>query len=511
MSDWTGGYIADIGYTYGYYGELNPHRIKLAFLRAGLACPDNINACELGFGQGVSSNLHAAASVTNWYGTDFNPAQAGYAQQLAEASGANARLFDESFAEFCSRPDLPQFDFIGMHGIWSWISDENRQIITDFLRRKLKVGGVLYVSYNTQPGWAAMAPMRDLLVEHAELMGAAGHGIVPRIDSALEFASKLVGAGARYGVANPGVAARLEALKGQNRNYLAHEYFNRDWEPMSFSKMTRWLGDAKLDFACSAHLLDHVDAINMPVEQQQILKDIPDRSFRETVRDFLVNQQFRRDYWVRGLRPVSALERVEKLRAQRFIMVAVREEITLKVSGAIGEAVLHENVYVPLLDLLSDLRVHTLHDIERALEGKADFNGVLQALMILAGKGCIQLVQDDMTIKAATPQANRLNRELCNQARYSEAVSALASPVTGGGVGLNRFEQLFLLSSKDAPNEPAAWARSMLQALAAQGQRMLVEGKLAESPEIEREAALRLANDFKNKRLPVLKALRVQC
>jgi len=511
MSDWTGGYIADIGYTFGYYGELNPHRIKLAFLRAGLTCPDNVNACELGFGQGISSNLHAAASVTNWYGTDFNPAQAGYAQQLAATSGANAKLFDESFEEFCNRPDLPQFDFIGMHGIWSWISDENRHIITDFLRRKLKVGGVLYVSYNTQPGWAAMAPMRDLLVEHAELMGAPGHGIVPRIDSALEFAGKLISTGARYGAANPAVAARLEALKGQSRNYLAHEYFNRDWEPMSFSKMSRWLGDAKLSFACSAHLLDHVDAINMPSEHQQILKDIPDRSFRETVRDFLVNQQFRRDYWVRGLRPMSALERLEKLRAQRFIMVAVRNEISLKVSGAIGEAVLHENVYGPILDFLADLRVHTLQDIERVLEGKADFNGVLQALMILAGKGCIQLVQDDKTIKAATPQATRLNRELCGQARYSEAVSALASPVIGGGVGVNRFEQLFLLASKDAPNDPAVWARFMLHALAAQGQRMLVEGKVADNSDDDYAAALRLANDFKSKRLPVLKALLVQC
>jgi hypothetical protein len=26
MSDWTSGYVADIGYTYGYYTELNPLR-----------------------------------------------------------------------------------------------------------------------------------------------------------------------------------------------------------------------------------------------------------------------------------------------------------------------------------------------------------------------------------------------------------------------------------------------------------------------------------------------------
>ena len=39
MSDWTAGYVADIGYTYGYYPELNPLRVNLAFLNAGLVAP----------------------------------------------------------------------------------------------------------------------------------------------------------------------------------------------------------------------------------------------------------------------------------------------------------------------------------------------------------------------------------------------------------------------------------------------------------------------------------------
>ena len=143
MSDWTAGYIADIAYTYGYYGELNPLRLRLAFLSAGLAFPEVGTACELGFGQGMSTNLHAAASTTHWSGTDFNPAQAAFAMQLAQASGANVKLLDEAFAEFCNRSDLPEYDYIGLHGIWSWISDENRAVIVDFIRRKLKVGGVL--------------------------------------------------------------------------------------------------------------------------------------------------------------------------------------------------------------------------------------------------------------------------------------------------------------------------------------------------------------------------------
>ena len=76
MTDWTSGYVADIDYTFGYYTELNPLRVKLAFLNAGRVAPDYGTACELGFGQGISANIHAAASLTSWHGTDFNPAQA---------------------------------------------------------------------------------------------------------------------------------------------------------------------------------------------------------------------------------------------------------------------------------------------------------------------------------------------------------------------------------------------------------------------------------------------------
>jgi hypothetical protein len=39
MSDWAGGYIADIGYTYGYHPELNPQHARFAFLNAGLVSP----------------------------------------------------------------------------------------------------------------------------------------------------------------------------------------------------------------------------------------------------------------------------------------------------------------------------------------------------------------------------------------------------------------------------------------------------------------------------------------
>ena len=100
MSDWSDGYVKEVTYTHGYYSELNPNRIKLAFLAAGLEPPDVMSACELGFGQGISTNIHAATSNIDWYGTDFNPSQSLFAQKVGAASGNNVQLFDDSFEEF---------------------------------------------------------------------------------------------------------------------------------------------------------------------------------------------------------------------------------------------------------------------------------------------------------------------------------------------------------------------------------------------------------------------------
>lgn len=513
MSDWTEGYVADIAYTHGYYPELNPLRVKLAFLNAGYAFPQTGTACELGFGQGVSTNAHAAASVTRWYGTDFNPTQAGFAQELATASGASAQLFDQAFDEFCSRPDLPDFDFIGLHGIWSWISDANRKVLTDFMRRKLKVGGVVYISYNTQPGWAAMAPMRDLLAEHAAIMNAPGGGIVPRIDAALAFADRLKDSGALYFSNNPLIAGRMQKLKEHNRSYLAHEYFNRDWTPMSFSRMNGWLDDAKLSFACSANFTDHVHVINLTPEQQQLLAEIPDRGFRETVRDFMVNRQFRKDYWVRGLRPLTTVEQAEILRPQHFVLTVPPDKVTMTVIGSRDESGLQEQIYRPILAQMADYQPHSLAQLQAAVEGQGiAFSTLVEAITILVAKGVVFPAQDQETVERALPATTRLNRKLCEQARYSDQVAVLASPVTGGGIGLGRIDKLFMLARANGARATEEAARFVIHSLLQNGQRLVLkDGKVPETPEAELDEAMRIGMAFDSLLAPILKALRIEC
>jgi SAM-dependent methyltransferase len=511
VSSWTDGYVSEIDYTFGYFADLNPLRIAVPLLNVGLAPPDIATACELGFGQGITVNIHAAASKIRWYGTDFNPVHAAFAQSLAAASGSGAQLFDQSFAEFCARPDLPDFDYIALHGVWSWISPENQLVIVDFIRRKLRVGGVLYISYNCQPGHAAMLPLRHLFARHAEIMAAPGHGIVARVDGALDFAEKLLALNPGFAIANPVIAERLKAMKVLPRGYLAHEYFNRDWNLMLFAELAERLEAAKLTYACSALYLDHIDALNLTADQHKFLGEIPDPMFRQSVRDFAVNQQFHRDYWVKGARRLSALEQTEALRRLKIIVTtSPRSALSLTAQGALGSRDLAPGIYNPILDVLDNHQPRTISEIERALSGTdMRLASIYEAIMVLAGKGDLALVQDDEAQASARVHTDRYNLRMFDRSRGGGELTVLASPLTGGGVVVPRPQQLFLLArlqGRESADELAGFAWDLL---AAQNQRMVKDGKPLETPEENLAELTRDAREFIDHSLPVLRALQI--
>ena len=246
-------------------------------------------------------------------------------------------------------PDLPDFDIIGLHGIWTWISEENSRVVVDIIRRKLKVGGLVYVSYNCLPGWAPAMPLRHLMKLHADLAAEAA-GVVAKVDGAVAFAQQVIDSGALYFRANPAVGERLKALSALSRNYLVHEYFTEDWRQITFSDMARVLEDAKLSFVGSAHLLDHVEAVNLSEAGQKLLSGIGHPILRQSVRDYLVNQQFRRDIFAKGSRRLSSLEQAEAFRQQPFVLLTAPGDIPMKVAGSLGEAKLDEQFYRPLIE-----------------------------------------------------------------------------------------------------------------------------------------------------------------
>lgn len=508
---WSEGYVTGINYTYGYYQELDPRRAHFALAAAGFAPPPISAACELGFGQGLSLVLHGAAQPgAEFWGNDFNPNQALFAKNLAATYGGDARISDESFEDFCARADLPDYDWIGLHGIWSWISDANRARIVDFARRKLKVGGVFYVSYNTLPGWSSMASVRHLLVRHGARLVGAGAPVAARADAAIEFVNQLLETNPKVAQANPLIAQRFEQMKGMDRSYIAHEYLNRDWAPMYFADMEAWLEPAKLSFGVSAHPMDAIDVVNLTGDQQKLLLAIADPSLRETVRDMITNQQFRRDYWIRGGRRLSPLEHVELMRAQRVVLRRPRAGVEMKITGLLGEATLHAEVYDPVLDLLSDLKVRSIHEIEQALAPKGlNYVQVVSAVTTLIAQGTLAPAVEEGEVGKAKKRTDALNAAIMRRSRAANDVNYLASPVIGCGLPVNRIGQLAMLAMKDGRKTPRDIAHHVWAVLDGQGQKLVKDGVALETAEDNLTELMTQIETFTKDNLPVLKALQI--
>lgn len=509
---WTEGYVAELDYTYGYYREMAPLHLELAMLSRRHACRlgHPLRYLELGFGQGLSLNIHAAANSGEFWGTDFNPAQAANACDLAAASGANVKILDQSFAELAARDDLPEFDIIALHGIWSWISDENRRHIAEIARKRLAVGGILYISYNTTPGWSSAMPLRHLMSLHVELASPEASGLAPRIDQALGFAERVIAAEALYFKANPAVAERLKGMKGHSRNYLAHEFFNAEWLPMPFSEAANYLAAAKLAFAAPANLVGHIDAVNLTQAQQQLLASISHPVLRESVRDYCENQQFRRDIFVKGPRSINPVEQAETAKALRFALTTQPSEISLKIRGAAGEAKLQAPIYEPLIDVLAadKFAPKTFGDLtEHPRLRQIAAPNLLQALVALTGLGHASMVKTEAEIKTQRPRTAALNAHITDRSVHSPVMNFLASPLTGAGVPVGRMQQLMLRSIRRGRKTAQELALDVWQVLETQGQRVVREGKTLATAADNIAELKTQADDFMSKRLPILEAL----
>lgn len=118
-------------------------------------------------------------------------------------------------------------------------------------------------------------------------------------------------------------------------------------------------------------------------------------------------------------------------------------------------------------------------------------------------------VQDDAAVQRAKKRTDKLNVHLMTKARSSNELSYLASPVTGGGITVPRFHQLFLLARQQGHKAPQDWAQFVWNVLAVQGQRLLKEGQPLQSAEDNVAELTAQATAFADKQLPILKALQI--
>jgi hypothetical protein len=256
-------------------------------------------------------------------GIDALPEHIDHGRRLAAEAGVENATFHA--ADFSADDlDLPQFDYIVAHGVYSWVDAESQAGLRRFIDRHLLRGGLVYLSYNAMPGWAADLPFQRLLV-------ALGQSIpgdsATRFSAGAKLVHTLAAAGATS-LAASGIASQLEEVEANHPiAYLAHEYMGTNWQPLFVTEVREAMAAIGLEPAGSATLIENFDSFALRRHEREALGLFEDPTLRELARDFLMHQRFRRDVYSRDGCLLDDNERLDRLLAMRYALVRPAEKV----------------------------------------------------------------------------------------------------------------------------------------------------------------------------------------
>lgn len=324
----TDGYATDVPYLRTFFPELAPAWLDHVAVVSGFAPPAReagFAFCDLGCGQGVTTAILAATNLRGrFYGIDAQPLHIEHACRFAaEAEIVNAefRLADFTVA---AEMDLPGFDYIVAHGVYSWVNTESKAALRAFIDRRLKPGGLVYLSYNAIPGRAADLPFQRLMWA----LGSASAG-----DSLARYraAAAIVRSIADLKPSALNASTFLNRLKNKKttflESYFVHELMTENWEPLCVTEVRSAMATIGLIPVGSAALMENFDSLVLGRAARKTLASISDNDVRELARDFLINRSFRRDVFVRAGPRFDDENRQKWLRSSMFALSRPRRTI----------------------------------------------------------------------------------------------------------------------------------------------------------------------------------------
>ena len=361
MSGWGDGYITDVPYLTGWYRQQSPSIQVLACLLNSVEAPmpagdDPVQVLELGCGQGYAALLLAASNPT-WHITavDFNPAHIATARSwAAEARLENVTFLEADLATLAESPvarTIPEADFVTMHGVWTWVSPTVRDGIVRLLRDKVRSGGVVHVSYNVLPAMGPVIGMQRLIY-------TAGRALAGRSDrqaeEGIKIAQSLLAADASH-LGKPASNARfLEQIGTLPASYLAHEWMNGHWSPSFMADVANALGDAKLEWVGSSHLIENFPDLTLTGPQKAVQQRFDDPLMRELVKDLCIDRMLRQDVFVRGVRRMTPQMRDAALMDVTLGLTVPSDEMPLEASIPAGKIELKQAFYRPMARAMAD-------------------------------------------------------------------------------------------------------------------------------------------------------------
>ncbi len=302
----------------------------------GLTPPRVENARVLELGCGAGGNiLPMAATIPGgrFVGIDLSERKIEMAKVAAAASGLrNIDLLAGDAMVVLNNLDGLAFDYIVLHSLYSGVPVEVQTALLPFCRRLLSDLGILYVSYNTYPGWYGRGLVRAFMFR-------AGVGVdrpEEQVNVARRALDDLIAA---YAQADDSFAKLLKEEKTRiddmDNGPLMHDLFEVENHPVYVDDFIVRAHEADLQYISEGNMAASREE-NFSPEARRQLSTVTDTVQREQLIDFILNRSFRQTLLCR--RGPTVQRHIDPDLPSEFHMASPLLPMGLDVDGAPGEA-----------------------------------------------------------------------------------------------------------------------------------------------------------------------------
>lgn len=461
-ADTIDGYVNDIPYMDNVWADHAPGHLRFRALAHGATAPDPARFAylDLGCGTGLGTALYAALHPqARFVGIDASAAHIAQARSFAKSLDIdNVEFIEGTFQDMLARPpaDLPLFDFVVVHGVYSWVDEGNRAAIRKLLRRVCASGAIVFLSYNALPGNAPTLAYQRIVRHAGSLVPGTS---LERVEKAQGAIGKWIERGDNFFKQQAGLLDQREKMLGRSLAYQAHELLNGAWVPFLVTDVARDMAQEEFRFVGSA-----LDV--MPPLADTTLEGIGDtdrRVWNEVARDFARNTLFRGDLYQAPARsPFDAAQGGH-----------VDQELLCSLSGLadfikpVPEGLLVPRTRATLENWWTMLRERPQTVAELKAVADLDEDPAFFIWFMVDQRCMIPCRRETQGVEAA----RALNAALLGATPFGARVKAMAVPLTGAAIGTSQSAALSWLVEQAMPGlDTLAHARELDALLARRGE-----------------------------------------
>ncbi len=211
-------------------------------------------------------------------------------------------------------PDYGTFDYIIVHGLYSWVQPEVRDRILAICRGSLTPQGIAYVSYNTLPGCYARIMLREMMKFHNRQFQDSRQ----QIQQAIALTKLLANSRTDPEAYTHVLQEEYKRLSERAPYFIYHDELAEHFEPVYFHQFLEHASRHDLRFLGEAEFFEMQPEGLTPTARELLGKISDDLPLREQYLDFMRGRAFRRTLLChRGaaIDPAPSPERIRPLLA----------------------------------------------------------------------------------------------------------------------------------------------------------------------------------------------------